>query len=262
MEATMGVEDIHPVLITRDAAGTIERALKSLAPFPEVIVYDNGSGDATLELCRRFPNTKVATGEFFGFGPTKNHAMSLAAGDWILSIDADEYLSPELLDYLPALDLSDPAVAYAIERRNFFMGKVVEHGGWGDQWLVRLFNRRYCRFTDALVHEKVVVPDDCKTVRLPAPLWHDAVADLDQVLQKISRYSELNRLDGGRTHSTANILLRTYWSFLKTYVLRAGFREGWRGVAMATFDSMGTFCKHMKRYADEAIENEKRQSSQ
>jgi hypothetical protein len=142
------------------------------------------------------------------------------------------------------------------------MGRVVEHGGWGDQWLVRLFNRRYCRFTDALVHEKVVVPDGCKTVRLAAPLWHEAVADLDQVLQKISRYSELNRRDGGRTHSTANILLRTYWSFLKTYVLRAGFREGWRGVAMATFDSMGTFCKHMKRYADEAIENEKRHSSQ
>jgi glycosyltransferase involved in cell wall biosynthesis len=262
MEATMSLEDIHPVLITRDAAATIERALKSLEPFPEVIVYDNGSRDRTLELCGRFPNTKVATGAFFGFGPTKNHALALATGDWILSIDADEYLGPELLDRLHRLDLGDPTVAYAVERRNFFMGRVVEHGGWGDQWLVRLFNRRHCRFTDALVHEKVVIPDGCRTVRLPAPLWHDAVADLDQVLQKISRYSELNRRDGSRTHSTANILLRTYWSFLKTYVLQAGFREGWRGVAMATFDSMGTFCKHMKRYADEAIENEKRQSSQ
>jgi glycosyltransferase involved in cell wall biosynthesis len=249
-------------MITRNAAATIERTLRSLEPFAEVIVYDNGSSDGTPERCARFRNTKLVTGDFFGFGPTKNHAMSLATGEWILSIDADEYLSPELLDSLRKLDLSDPMVAYAVERRNFFMGKVVEHGGWGDQWLVRLFNRRHCRFTDALVHEKVMVPENCRTVRLPAPLWHEAVADLDQVLQKISRYSELNRRDGGRTHSTANILLRTYWSFVKTYVLRAGFREGWRGVAMATFDSMGTFCKHMKRYADEAIENERRQSKQ
>jgi glycosyltransferase involved in cell wall biosynthesis len=256
----MSLQDIHPVLITRDAAMTIERALKSLEPFPQVIVYDNGSSDRTLEICERFPNVKVTTGEFFGFGSTKNHAVRLAEGDWVLSIDADEYLSAELLDSLRAIDLGDPTVAYAVERRNFFMGKIVEHGGWGHQWLVRLFNRRYCRFNDALVHEKVLVPDSCTTVRFRGPLWHEAVADLDQVLHKISRYSELNRLDGGRTHSTANILLRTYWSFLKTYVLRAGFREGWRGVAMATFDAMGTFCKHMKRYADEAIEAEKRQS--
>ena len=257
----MSLADIHPVLITRDAAITIERALRSLESFSEVVVYDNGSRDRTLELCRRFPNTKVTTGEFFGFGPTKNHAMTLASGDWVLSIDADEYLSPALLDNLRRLDFGDPTVAYAVERRNYFMGKVVEHGGWGDQWLVRRFNRPQCRFSDALVQEKVVIPDGFTIVRLDAPLWHDAVADLDQVLQKISRYSELNRRDGGRTHSTANILLRTYWSFLKTYVLQAGFREGWRGVAMATFDSMGTFCKHMKRYADEAVENEKRQSS-
>jgi glycosyltransferase involved in cell wall biosynthesis len=254
----MSTAGICAVLITRDAEATIERAVASLREFSEVIVYDNGSTDRTRELSKAFPNVKLVVGEFFGFGPTRNHAVSLASRDWILSIDADEYLSDALLEQLRSIDLSDPKVAYAVERHNFFMGKVVRHGGWGKNWLVRVFNRRECRFTDALVHEKVRVPGHCETVRLEGPLWHQAVTDIDQVLQKISLYSELNRRDGGRVRSAGNIVLRMYWSFFKGYVLKAGFIEGWRGVAMATCDSMGTFCKHMKRYADKAAELEKR----
>src|SRR6186713_67665 len=82
----VSTDAIYPVLITRDAATTIEQTLRSLAAFPEVIVYDNGSTDDTVERCRQFPNVKVAQGEFFGYGPTKNHAVSLAGGDWVLSI--------------------------------------------------------------------------------------------------------------------------------------------------------------------------------
>jgi glycosyltransferase involved in cell wall biosynthesis len=162
----MSTAEIYPVLITRDAASTIEHTLRSLATFPEVIVYDNGSTDDTVERCRRFPNVKVVQGEFFGYGPTKNHAVSLARGDWVLSIDADEYLSEALLTELRELKLDDPSVAYDIERHNLVLGKDVQRGGVGNNWLVRLFNRRRCRFTDAAVHEKVMVPPDCRTVRL------------------------------------------------------------------------------------------------
>ena len=99
----MSVRDIYPVLITRDAAATIERTLESLAGFPEVVVYDNGSTDATIERCRRFANVRVETGDFFGYGKTKNHAVSLARGDWVLSIDADEYVGETLLAELENL---------------------------------------------------------------------------------------------------------------------------------------------------------------
>lgn len=257
----MSIQKIHPVLITRDAAATIERALTSLREFSEVIVYDNGSTDHTVELCKHFPNTKVVVGEFFGFGRTKNHAADLAAGDWILSLDADEYVDEELLASLRTLALTDLGVAYAVQRRNLFMGKEVKGGGWGHDWLVRVFNRRRCRFTDALVHEKVLVPQGCALVRLRGSLWHYAAMDLDTFLHKISRYSELNRQDGKRTHSVLNIVLRSQWSFFKSYIFQRGFLDGWRGIVIATCTAIGTFFKHMKRYADKAIEAEKRRSS-
>ena len=254
----MSAKDIYPVLITRDAAATIERTLESLAAFPEVVVYDNGSTDATIELCGRFSNVRVVTGDFFGYGKTKNHAVSLARGDWVFSIDADEYIGEALLAELEELALDDPSVAYEVERHNLLLGKDVRRAGLGANWLVRLFNRRRCRFTDALVHEKVVVPADCRTVRLRGPLWHQACTDLNQILEKISRYSELNRRDGAPTVSVLNICVRSAWAFFKSYVLRGGILEGWRGIVIANGDAQGTFYKHIKRYADKAVANENR----
>ena len=254
----MSTRDIYPVLITRDAAATIERTLESLAAFPEVVVYDNGSTDDTIERCRRFANVRVVTGEFFGYGKTKNHAVSLAHGDWVLSIDADEYVGEALLAELDGLTLEDSAVAYEVERHNLFLGKDVRRAGLGGNWLVRLFNRRRCRFTDVLVHEKVIVPADGRTVRLRGALWHQACTDLNQILEKISRYSELNRRDGAPTRSVLNICVRSAWAFFKSYVLRLGFLEGWRGIVIANGDAQGTFYKHIKRYADKAVANENR----
>lgn len=253
----MSIPEIHPVLITRDAAATIERTLQSLAAFPQVIVYDNGSTDDTIERCRRFPNVNVVTGNFLGFGPTKNHAVSLTRGDWVLSIDADEYLSKALLEELRAIRLDDPSVAYAVERHNLFLGKDIRHGGYGEDWLVRLFNRRRCRFNDSAVHEKVVVPADCTTTRLRGVLWHQSCTDLDQMLAKIRRYSELNRHTGATPRGPFHIWLGSSWAFFKSYVLKRGFLDGWRGLAIAYGDGAGRFFKHMKRYADQATAADK-----
>lgn len=250
----MTIQQIFPVIITRDAAATLERTLASLASFAEVLVYDNGSTDDTLAIAARFRNVRVERGPFFGFGKTKNHAASLAAGDWILSIDADESLSGELLAALRAADLSDDNTAYAVCRHNLFMGKEVRRGGWGEDWLVRLFHRRSSRFNDAPVHEKVMPADRNAVRRLDGALWHQAVIDIDQFLQKISRYSELRRRDGGaRVHPPATIALRSAWAFFKSYVLQLGMLEGWRGLVIARCNALGTFFRHMKRYVDQAV---------
>lgn len=254
----MSVRELYPVLITRNAAATIERTLQSLVAFPEVVIYDNGSTDGTLDVCGRFPNVRVVTGDFFGYGPTKSHAVSLARGDWVLSIDADEYLSEALLVELDEIRLDEPSVAYMVERHNLMLGKDVRRGGLGGNWLVRIFNRRRCQFSDVPVHEKVIVPPDCSTVRLRGALWHQACTDLNQILDKINRYSDLNRRNGAPPPSLLNIWLRSTWSFFKSYVLKRGFLEGWRGIVIAHGNAMGTFFKHMKRYADKATADENR----
>jgi glycosyltransferase involved in cell wall biosynthesis len=238
---------LHPVVIARDAARTI---VGSLRTFPEVVVYDNGSTDDTVAICARFANVRVERGPFFGFGPTKNHAASLAAGPWILSIDADERLDSELLKQLGELDLREPRRAFALDRRNLLLHKHVRHAGWGDNWLVRVYHRDVCRFSDVRVHEKVVVPDDVLLVRLKGGLWHDAVDDIDQFLQKISFYSELCRGAQPKLRSVPHILLGAWWAFFRSYVVRLGFLEGWRGLLIAHCEAQGSYFKHMKRYVD------------
>jgi glycosyltransferase involved in cell wall biosynthesis len=246
----MGLAQICPVLIVRDGAATIAATLRSLSRFPEVVVYENGSLDDTLAICERFANVRVVRGEFIGFGPTKNRAASYARASWILSIDADERLGEELLSGLEALDLRDACAAYALHRHNLFMGKDVRRGGWGNNWLVRLYHRDVCRFTEARVHEKVTVPADVRVARLGGALWHDAVTDVDQFLQKISRYSALSCGGGNRLRSPPHIAAGAVWAFLRSYFLQLGFLEGWRGLVIANCDAQGTFFKHLKRYLD------------
>jgi glycosyltransferase involved in cell wall biosynthesis len=241
---------LHPVVIARDAARTIGGTLTSLRAFPEVVVYDNGSSDDTLAICARFANARLTRGPFFGFGPTKNHAASLAAGPWIFSIDADERVDTELLKRLGELDLSKPRRAYAVDRRNILLGRHVRRAGWGNDWLVRVYHRDVCRFSDVRLHEKVVVPHDVSLIRLTGGLWHDAVEDIDQFLQKISFYSELCRGVQPKRRSIPHMLLGAGWAFVRSYVLQLGFLEGWRGLLIAHCEAQGSFFKHMKRYVD------------
>ena len=255
----MSLDQITPVLITRDAQATIERTLESLIDFAEVVVYDNGSTDDTCAICARFDNVRLHVGEFMGFGPTKAHAVALAHNDWVLSIDADEYLGRSLRSSLRELDVSDARVAYAVKRHNLFMGKLVRRGGWGDNWLVRLFNRQHCQFNDAVVHEKVAVPEDVKTVRVDGALWHQAVTDIDQFLVKISRYSELEIRRSPRVYGPLATSMRAAWAFFRSYVLRAGVLEGWRGLVIAVSDAVGCFFKHMKRYVNKVAAAERDQ---
>lgn len=253
----MSLRDIHPVLITRNAAATIDRALASLREFPAVVVYDNGSTDDTIERCHRYPNVRVETGEFFGFGPTYNHAAGLAGGDWVLSVHADEELSAELVRSMDALVLDDPMTAFTVDRRNLFLGRDVRRGGWGRDHPPRLYHRVNFRFNDAPVHENLMLPEGSRLTRLRGELWHDAVTDVDEFLRRISYYSELRRKRAGRVHPAPVILLRAWWAFFRSYILQLGILAGWRGMVIAWSNATGTFFRHMKRHADHAVARER-----
>jgi len=240
---------ISAVIITKNAAETIARTLDSLVRFSEVVVYDNGSTDGTLELLAAYPNVRLHQGDFLGFGPTKNLAVSLASHDWVFSIDADEVLPQETLDELDDLGLDEARKAYFIKRTNLFMDKPVRHSGWGKDWLLRLFNRQVHVFTDAMVHEHVVLHGESQRHKLRGEMLHYAVNDVAQFLNKINRYSEIRKESASKTYSLPTILLKTYWAFFRTYVLRRGILDGWRGLVISISNANGVFYKNIKIYA-------------
>lgn len=237
-------------MITRDAAATLADCLAGLAAFPEVVVFDNGSTDDTPAIARRFGNVRLERGEFTGFGPTKNHAASLARHDWIFMLDSDEIASDALVASLSRASLDDPARVYFIERHNYFMGKRVRHAGWGSDWLPRVYHRGRHRYSDALVHENIVLGAASRPERLEGALSHLAVRELGQFLVKVNRYSELRSRTARRVHSPALIFFRAGWAFFRTYVLRLGFLDGWRGLVIAWSNANGVFFKYMKPYAE------------
>jgi glycosyltransferase involved in cell wall biosynthesis len=247
---------ISGVIITRDAEATIADCLRSLAALAEVVVYDNGSVDRTREVAASFPNVRLHTGPFSGFGPTKNHAASLASHSWVLSVDGDEILSPELAQSLQGIDLADSSVVYAVWRHNYLLGRRVRHSGWGQDWLPRLYHRDTARLSDAMVHENLSFGSGVTVRRLKGPLRHDAVRQLGDMLTKVNRYSEIRRKTQSPPLLLGFILLRSWWAFWRTYLLQGGWLDGWRGMAIAWSNANGVFYKYLKPYADQAWRRE------
>ena len=245
----MPLNQIAAAIITRDAAETLHKTLDSLRDFPEVVIYDNGSSDDTESIARGYGNVRFFHGDFVGFGPTKNRAAELAERDWILSIDADEQVTPELVTELAGMTLDDERLLGEILRRNFMLGKEVRHSGWGADWLPRLYHRQVHRYNDANVHERVLPIDGSEVRRLHGAMNHDAVRELGSFLVKIDRYTAIRATDAKSALPVAVIYLKSLWAFFRVYVLQAGFLDGWRGLVIAWCDATGVFFKYMRAVA-------------
>lgn len=240
---------LSAVIITKNAESTIQRSLKSLSRFSEVIVYDNGSSDNTINLVQQFTNTTLVKGGFFGFGPTKNYAAQLASNDWILSLDADEVIEKDLFDAIDDLTLENPKEMFMIKRDNYFMGKIVRHSGWGNDWLIRIYNRKFHQFENNPVHEKIKIQKDSIITKLNHSFSHYAVDDIRQFLEKINHYSDIRKETSDKLYPPYVILFKSAWAFFRTYFLRLGILDGWRGLVIAVSNANGVFYKYIKIYA-------------
>ena len=241
--------ELSVVIITRNAASTLARTLNALDLIGEVIVFDNGSTDQTLDIARAYRNVSLHTGAFAGFGPTKSHAVSLARHDWILSLDADEAPTARWLESLSEwLTNADIREVVEVRRENWLLGKPVQHAGWGDDWLIRVFNRQCHDFNDAMVHESIALTDTARVVRLNGHIEHLAVTDLGQFLDKVNRYSGIRAsTDTLRVYPVWIIVAKSVFAFFRTYFLQRGFLDGWRGLVIAVSNANGVFWKYMKR---------------
>jgi glycosyltransferase involved in cell wall biosynthesis len=238
---------ISVTVITKNEAAIIRNCLDSLTWADEIIVVDSGSTDQTVEICREYTDKIVQT-DWPGFGPQKNRALAMATKDWVLSIDADERVTPELREEM-LIAMADPgdSAAFAMPRRSNFCGRPMRHSGWWPDYITRLFRRGRARFSDDLVHERLIV--DGPVSRLRQPLLHEAFGNLEEALETMNRYSTMgahvmHEQNGRATLFTA--ISHGVWSFLSTYFFRAGFLDGREGFMLAVCNAEGSYYKYVK----------------
>ena len=235
------------IIITKNEVNNISKCLESVAWASEIIVVDSGSDDDTVEICRKH-NATVVYNEWRGFGAQKNYALSLATQTWVLSIDADEQVSPALRQEIQKT-ISTPGkfVAWEIPRLSSFCGQYIRHSGWWPDYVTRLFHRGHARFTNDAVHEHVVV--NGLTGQLKHPLNHNSIQNLEQLLAKMNHYTSAGASmmnEKGITSSLPKALLRAAWAFVRTYFFKLGFLDGKYGVMLAISTAESTYYRHIK----------------
>ncbi|MHB8564039.1 MAG: glycosyltransferase family 2 protein [Acidiferrobacteraceae bacterium] len=231
----------------------IGEALASVQWADEVVLVDSGSTDGTADVARSF-GARVVQVPFEGFGRLRNSAITCCSHDWIFSLDADERCTPEVHGEILAV-MSDPdaADAYQVPRRNYFLGRWIKHSGWyPDYRQPQLFRKGRLRYKDDLVHEGYVV--EGRVGRLKHAIWQFPFKDLSQLLLKADRYSTL----GAERMATRNMdssMSKAFWhgcwAFVRHYIIRAGFLDGWAGLVIAASTAEGTFYRYAKRAAQQ-----------
>lgn len=248
--ADRGAEDtgtLSVIIITKDEADRIGRCLESVAPLAdEIIVVDSGSTDGTLEIVRRHTDNVFVT-DWPGYGVQKQRALEKASCEWVLSIDADEALSSELArEIRGVLSGASDAAGFKLPWAVVVFGKTLRHGRSARAPL-RLFRREGARFTEDIVHEKVLLPPG-KVKRLSGRLYHYTHRDFGHYLQKNREYAWLGaqkrHAAGRRGFGLTGAALRALWTFFVIYVVRLGFLDGPPGFLVAVMYAQGSFNKY------------------
>lgn len=238
-------------IIARDEADRIEACLRSVAFCDEVLVLDSGSRDGTPDLCRRL-GARVIETDWPGYVAQKNRACAAAAHDWVLSIDADERVDDGLRAAIERLRAAHPegppAAAYEVARRVHALGRWIEHGGWGREWRVRLLDRRRGRWGGMDPHDRFEPAGPVERLR-GGYLEHHTWRSLEDFVAKQNRFAGVaaaGMLARGRRAGAFALLARPAFRFLRMYVLKAGFLDGWAGYQLARLEAFGVFLKYAK----------------
>ena len=242
---------LSAILITRNEAHNLEACLKSLQGLAdEIVVVDTRSSDETVAIAQRFGATVSQPDDWPGFGPQKNRALALATHPWILSIDADERVTPELAAEIQQAMARNDFAAYTMGRLSWYCGKFIQHAGWRPDYVLRLFRRDCAQFSNDLVHERVMTQQPVG--QLHHHLLHYSYQDFSQVLAKVDAYSSAaaqQAFNRGERGSMGKAIGHGAWAFVRTYVLRAGFLDGAHGLALAISNAQTSYYKYVKLWA-------------
>jgi len=239
--------NLSAVVITRDEEVNIKRCLLSLRIADEIIVIDSGSTDRTVEIAENI-GARVYFKEWEGYGPAKKEGVGKASGKWIISLDADEELSPELAKEISDTVLLDTRYSgYFIKRKTNFLGRWIYHCGWYPDYILRLFKKSDGDFNNSVVHEKVIL--NGQSGRLDHELLHYSYTSLDQYFEKMNRYTTLGAEQAFRQNKRAgwfDIVIKPAVSFFKHYISKRGFLDGLEGFIISSLSSLGVMIKYLK----------------
>ena len=240
--------NISVVVLAKNNEQTIKKTLESLNKFNDVVVYDNGSSDNTKNIAKSFSNVNLIEGEFKGFGWTKNQAASFAKNDWILIIDSDEVVDTELFNELKNMVLNQDTV-YKLNFKAFYKDIQVKYCGWNNQKIKRLYNRKITSYNSNDVHEDIIT-DGLKIEFIKGNVEHYSYQTISQFIIKADRYSTLFAQNnvGKKSSSPSKAFFNGMYSFLRTYILKQGFRDGYVGLIVAYSHMVTNFYKYIKLY--------------
>ena len=237
-------------LIVKNEEKHLKACLETVADWvDEIIILDSGSTDTTEIISRQFTNKFFVNTEWPGFGKQRQLAQQYITSDYVLWLDADERVTPELKnDIQRAVSANKPNLLYKINRLSTAFGKQINHSGWSPDWVTRLYKTQETQYNDALVHENVVIPSTAKIESLSGRLLHFTYEELHQYTRKTALYmkSWTDQREGKKKSSLGGAILHGFFRFFKMYILKLGFLDGRHGLVLAILSANTTFT----RYAD------------
>lgn len=236
------------IMITKNAAATIQETLEALKNWPHIVILDTGSTDDTCKIIRSYPHILLFEAPFEGFGAARNLATSHAQTPWVFHIDADEVPQKALLDELINLHL-DKNTCFSVLRDNYFLGKLMKGcSGWTHDIVVRLYCSSSTRYSDDLVHEKVIT-DNMDVIKLKGTLKHTPYQSFKHMIDKMNHYSDLFVKNTHKKASSWSPFTHAIFAFIKSYVFKKGFTQGLRGYILSKYIADTAFYKYLKLLA-------------
>jgi glycosyltransferase involved in cell wall biosynthesis len=242
--------DLSVVIIAFNEEDNLERCLRSVEFAREIVVVDSFSQDSTVEIAHRFTD-RVLQHSFLGHIEQKNYALGCALHEWVLALDADEEVTPELAAEISALDIGELSRidGFWIKRRNLFVGKWMKHSGWHPSGRIRLFRRSKARWGGENPHDRVILTDPSRLAELSGHLLHYTSPNLERHVEKIQAYTSIMataKFQRGVRCTNRDLWLRPAGEFLRLYALLQGFRDGRHGLVLCVSSLFYTFLTYAK----------------
>lgn len=241
-------QPISVFIIAYNEEKIIAQCLEKLSWANEIVVVDSGSTDNTVAICEKF-GAKVIYNKFINFGIQKQFALNQTANNWVLSLDADEVLSDELINEIQNLNLSGDYKGYFIPRTHIFLHKVFKFGSENKKPILRFFDKTYGKFIESKVHEVIEV--DGKLGTLKNEMLHYTVFDITTAVQKQMKYSALSGellYEKGKKASMFKAIIKFPFEFIRVYLIQLNFLNGYQGFIWSMMAAFGSFLKYAKLY--------------